>query len=206
MKFLICFCAFFVAISANASVVEDFDSLALKCAPSVAVDTMKAIVKTESDFNPLALAVVGENRVKQPKTLQEAVLFVSNYVSQKRRFSVGLSQINSSNFQMLNMTAEELFDPCKNLKAASIILGKCYKSMKSDDIAKNLADALSCYYSGNAKTGFEHGYVSRVIANADEKVTVPSIKKFLKNDESSINEEVLIHTNSGSPKKSLLIF
>lgn len=208
MKFLGCFCLFFVAIAAQASLVEDFDALAYKCAPNVSPDTLRAIVTTESSFNPLSIAVVGENRVKQPKTLQEAVLFVSNYVNEKRRVSVGLAQINSSNFKMLNMSAEELFDPCNNLKAASIILSKCYKRMKSDDVSKNLADAISCYYSGNAKTGYEQGYVDRVIANAKAEITVPSIKNLLnKNVSVSVAEEHLIKSNSNKQnKQSLLIF
>lgn len=51
---------------------ESFNSLALRCAPNIAVDALKALVKTESGFNPYAIGVVGSNEL-QPKNLQEAV-------------------------------------------------------------------------------------------------------------------------------------
>ena len=41
--------------SANA---ESFDDLAGRCAPNVSLDTLKALIKTESSFNPYAIAVV----------------------------------------------------------------------------------------------------------------------------------------------------
>ena len=155
---------------------ESFDELAEKCAPSVSPDTLNAIVRTESGFNPLAIAVVG-GKVRQPETLQEAVFIATELATKNRSFSVGLAQINSANFHALGVTAEELFDPCTNLEAASVILGKCYERMSAEgkDPARALSDALSCYYSGNASTGYEHGYVDRVIANAPP-VRIPSIR------------------------------
>ncbi len=166
--------ALFVALPDAAVSAEDFDLLAEKCAPSVAADTLKALVKTESGFNPFAIGVVGDS-VRQPQSLQEAVFTVTKLVAAEKSFSVGLAQINSANFAALGLTAEQLFDPCTNLKAAAVILGKCYEKGALKDEARALADALSCYYSGNEKTGYEHGYVDRVIANAPPP-SVPSIR------------------------------
>ena len=158
---------------------ESFNSLALRCAPNIAVDTLRALVKTESGFNPYAIGVVGSKGL-QPKNLQEAVFYVSELVAKKRSFSVGLGQINEANFASLGVTAEQLFEPCTNLKATAKILSKCYARMmkKGQGEAQALADALSCYYSGNDKVGYQHGYVSRVAKNSKsyvENISVPSI-------------------------------
>lgn len=152
--------------------LEDLDDLIARCAPSVSADTVKAIVKTESGFNPLAIGVVGGS-VRQPQNLQEAVFTVTQLVTQQKSFSVGLGQINSANFEALGVTAEELFEPCANLKAMSSILTQCYAKQQGKGQAQALGDALSCYYSGNEKTGYEHGYVDKVAANAPP--VVPSV-------------------------------
>lgn len=168
--------AVLLAFTTAASCAENFEDLAKRCAPSVSVDTLSAIVRTESGFNSLAIGVVG-GKINQPETLQEAVFYATKLASKNKSFSVGLAQINSGNFESLGVTAEELFDPCTNLNAAAKILESCYLRMSSDDKseAKTLADTISCYYSGNAKTGYEHGYVDRVIANAPE-LHIPSIR------------------------------
>jgi type IV secretion system protein VirB1 len=46
------------------------------------------------------------------------------------------------------------------------VLGECLASRaaKAEQVA--LREALSCYYSGNAVTGFRHGYVQRVVRAA----------------------------------------
>ncbi|EGG50647.1 conserved domain protein, partial [Parasutterella excrementihominis YIT 11859] len=54
------------------SQADDFGELAKRCAPSVAEDTLRAIVKTESGFNPYAIGVV-KGKVKQPKAYHEAM-------------------------------------------------------------------------------------------------------------------------------------
>lgn len=192
---------------------ESFDELAEKCAPSVSPDTLNAIVRTESGFNPLAIAVVG-GKVRQPETLQEAVFIATELATKQKSFSVGLAQINSQNFQALGVTAEELFDPCTNLKAASVILGKCYERMSREDRdpARALSDALSCYYSGNAVTGHEHGYVDRVISNAPP-VRVPSIRLLTDGNKGAAEsrsgaaeESSLISQGTQGAKRRALIF
>jgi type IV secretion system protein VirB1 len=63
----------------------DFNALSLECAPWVAPRTMAAIVKTESQFNPLAININGGARLeRQPASKKEAVvtakwLIANNY-------------------------------------------------------------------------------------------------------------------------------
>ena len=159
--------------SANA---ESFDDLAGRCAPNVSLDTLKALIKTESSFNPYAIAVV-KGSVKQPSTLSEALLTVNKLDKAGKNYSVGLGQINVSNFKRLGKTAEDLFDPCENLKATQKILQECYirSSKQNQSEGKNLADALSCYYSGNFTTGYKENYVQTVAKNAQVSSKIPSI-------------------------------
>lgn len=194
---------------AFATEANEFADLAKKCAPAVSVDTLSAIVRTESGFNPFAIGVVG-GAVKQPTTLQDAVLIATKLATEKRVFSVGLAQINSANFSMLNTTAEKLFDPCENLKAAQIILTKCYARMSAENKseAQTLADAISCYYSGNATTGYKHGYVARVIANAPT-VRIPSISLLTGAnipEQQHSESNSLISSGADSPQRGSLIF
>ena len=197
----------FLALAATSVCASEFEELAEKCAPSVSVDTLSAIVRTESGFNPLAIGVVG-GKIKQPETLQEAVFYATKLASKNKSFSVGLAQINSGNFEALGVTAEELFDPCTNLSAAEKILESCYLRMSSDDKseAQILSDAISCYYSGNAKTGYEHGYVERVISNAPP-LQIPSIRLLTGSRTTAslqVKEPPLIISGASNSKGSLV--
>lgn len=170
------------SLSVDAQSFDEFDALADKCAPDVSKDTLQALIKTESSMNPLAIAVVG-GKVKQPSTLSDALALVRELESQGSNYSLGLGQINVKNFNRLGVTAEDMFEPCKNLQAAQHILKECFvKAQKEDKTeGKQLGDALSCYYSGNEQTGYK-GYVQQVVSNADKYVSVkiPSIKEVKK--------------------------
>jgi type IV secretion system protein VirB1 len=64
------------------------------------------------------------------------------------------------------MTLETAFEPCNNLRSMQSLLVECFdRASKSAASQAALRRALSCYYSGNFKTGFEHGYVRRVVAS-----------------------------------------
>lgn len=181
---------------------ESFKELALRCAPSVAPDTLAALIKTESGFNQFAIGVVG-NSIRQPQNLQDAILIVTRLMAEKKNFSVGLGQVNQANFSSLGLTAEELFEPCTNLKATAKILGKCYVRMskKGQGEAQALSDALSCYYSGNDVTGYKHGYVQRVTQNSiNQTVKVPSIS--LLTDLSTQNSQISASVKSTEVKKA----
>lgn len=170
------------SLSVDAQSFDEFDALADKCAPDVSKDTLQALIKTESSMNPLAIAVVG-GKVKHPTSLKDALNLVKELEKNGSNFSLGLGQINKKNFNRLGVTAEEMFEPCKNLQAAQLILKECFlKAQKEDKTeGKQLGDALSCYYSGNEQTGYK-GYVQQVVSNADKyaSVKIPSIQSVKK--------------------------
>ena len=146
------------------------------CAPNVAFDTMSAIIAVESSGNQNAIAVVnGARQPKQPKNSAQALKIINYLNSANANFSVGLAQINKTNFTKFKVSAESLLDPCLNLKIAEKILQDCY--VRTGDIDKT----LSCYYSGNPYRGFKKdfrntSYIERIYAKSSA-IKVPSLKK-----------------------------
>ncbi|EIH2775790.1 lytic transglycosylase domain-containing protein [Escherichia coli] len=131
-------------------------TLISQCAPGVSPETMRAIIMTESGGNPYAIANVTDGGSKYFTTEEEAVNHAKKLTTDKKNFSAGLGQINSRNFQNLNLTNESVFSPCANIRAAAAVLKTCWDKYdtKGGDQQKILRDAMSCYYSGNNKRGY----------------------------------------------------
>lgn len=141
-----------------------------QCAPLVHEDTMVGIVKTESNFNPYAIAEIiklkGKTQVVShlPKSKEEAEQIINRLQKENKNYSVGLAQINKTNFDRFGVNAYSLLDYCNNLRVSQKILQECYFKYR------NVDKMLSCYYSGNPLVGFyeENGgssYVSKVHNN-----------------------------------------
>ncbi|MFG6432080.1 lytic transglycosylase domain-containing protein [Roseateles sp. LYH14W] len=144
-------------------------SLALACAPAIHTGTATALVYVESSLNPWAIGVVGGQLNRQPRSKAEALATARALQTAGWNFSVGLGQINVRNFARLHLTLESAFDPCTNLAAMQEILADCFDRAGAPGNRSRqsaLRRALSCYYSGNFATGFEHGYVQRVVRAA----------------------------------------
>jgi type IV secretion system protein VirB1 len=121
-------------------------------------EILAAIVRVESANNPFAIGVVGNRLSRQPKNLDEAIATVRDLESRGHNYSVGIAQVNRSNFAKYGLNkAEHAFDVCANLEAGSKILKECFSRTNGD-----WGKAFSCYYSGNFVTGYKHGYVQKV--------------------------------------------
>lgn len=144
-----------------------------KCYPNVSPTTMYAIIKTESNFNPLALNLnsSGKHLKYQAKNLKQATAWAEYLEKLGYNFDVGLGQINIKNIHKYGYHAKDLFEPCLNLKLAAYILQQNYTKAKSgaNNSGSALYMAISAYNTGNYHTGFTNGYVSRVIKNAPPK-------------------------------------
>lgn len=147
---------------------SSFETLALQCAPHVDTQTLAAVVRVESGYNPYAIGVVGAHLERQPRTYAEAVATAHALVEQGFDFSMGLGQVNIRNLAKYGESIETIFDPCRNLRASGAILQHCFvRSLsQNQDPQGALRNAFSCYYSGNFSTGYRLGYVARVIAGA----------------------------------------
>lgn len=162
-----------------------FNQLAAQCAPTVHVATLQALARTESRFNPYAIGVVG-GTVAQPQTLEDAIATAKALHKSGKNFSMGLAQINKYNLPRFDLSYETVFDPCRNLQTGAQILSDCFDRAGSANAQVALQKALSCYYSGNFRTGFtqdfkgQSSYVKRVqlaaAQNSDnQKLRIPAI-------------------------------
>ncbi len=135
----------------------------LMSCPNLAVprDVMHHVVRVESSYNPYAIGVVGGRLVRQPRTLAEAVSTARMLEQRGYNFSLGLAQVNRYNLSKYGLNSyEHAFQPCANLVAGSQILRECYGRSGGD-----WGKSFSCYYSGDFRTGFRHGYVQKVYAS-----------------------------------------
>ncbi len=142
----------------------DYTALLASCAPLVAPSTAHAVIKVESGGNPYAIGVIGARLQRQPQNRAEAIATAKALAAAGWNFDLGLGQINKANLPRLGMSIEGAFDVCTNLKAMQTILSDCYtRATKGADQQTALLKAFSCYNSGNFRTGFERGYVNRVL-------------------------------------------
>ncbi|MBY3003609.1 type IV secretion system lytic transglycosylase VirB1 [Rhizobium leguminosarum] len=150
---------------------HEFDRLARDCAPSVDPTTLAAIAKVESGFDPLAAHdnTTGESLHWDDQT--QARRGVKDRLDAQHSIDVGLMQINSKNFPVLNLTIENALQPCKSLAAAAYLLKSRYAG-GDNDAARQLAlrKAISAYNTGDLQSGFANGYVQKVEAAAREIV------------------------------------
>jgi type IV secretion system protein VirB1 len=145
--------------------VFDYALLVHQCAPEIQQNTLAHVVQVESSYNPYAIGVVGAHLERQPHSLTEAIA-TSQWLDRNGfNFSVGLVQVNKTNFSKYGLSIESAFEPCKNLQAAAAILKDCYLRAYQVHPVEQIAlrDAFSCYYSGNFTTGYKAGYVLSVI-------------------------------------------
>lgn len=185
------------------SQADDFGELAKRCAPEVSEDTLRALVRTESSFNPYAIGIVGGGS-KQPKAFHEAMAIIAQLELEGKNYSVGLAQINKKNFSKLGINASGALDACTNLKAASKILSDCYQRAQNRSGSNSLHDALSCYYSGNFQTGYRHGYVDKVRANAGISTLTAPVVPSIREAETQQKESSTLVAKGDKPSTGLI--
>ncbi|HDX1078652.1 TPA: lytic transglycosylase domain-containing protein [Pasteurella multocida] len=193
-------------------------SLFAQCAADVAPETLHTLIGVESSRNPYAIAVVydkntpNENRLhfKQPDTEEEALNVITALEAPPqyhKSYSVGLMQVNSTNFKQYGITKENMFNACKNITAGAGIFKACYAEAKNNNPAKSeqelLRIASSCYYSGNEKRGFKKeangtSYVDRINATVARNYKVPAIKPLSEATASQKQAEPLEVTQASS--------
>ena len=147
----------------------DFIAMAQQCAPSIAVETMAAVVSHESRHNPFAIGINGGTRIsRQPANKAEAVETAKALLKLSISIDLGLAQINSANLGKLSLSLDEAFEPCANLRAAEKVLRWCYDPAAQRFGAGQVAlqAALSCYNTGGYERGLANGYVQSIYRTA----------------------------------------
>lgn len=142
-------------------------TLASQCAPTVAPETVLAIIQTESSGEQFALNVNGGRQPARQTNAADAAATARRYVAAGYSVDLGLGQINSRNMRWLGLTWETVFDPCTNVAALARVLTTNYNSVKAGrDPQTALRVALSMYNTGSQTRGFRNGYVAKVVGNA----------------------------------------
>ena len=142
-------------------------ALASQCAPSVAPETVLAIVQTESRGQPFALNVNGGRQPARQSNAADAAAIAQRYVAAGYSVDLGLGQINSRNMRWLGLTWETVFDPCTNIASMGQVLTANYNAARPGrDPQSALRVALSMYNTGSQTRGFHNGYVAKVVGNA----------------------------------------
>lgn len=142
-------------------------ALAAQCAPPIAPQTLLAVVRVESGFDPLAIGINGQHRLElHPRSLEEATSTARRFIDQGESIDLGLGQINSRNLAALGLTIRDAFDPCRNLAAAGQVLAADYHRLAPapGQEQKALRASLSLYNTGDPARGVRNGYVSKVMA------------------------------------------
>jgi type IV secretion system protein VirB1 len=142
-------------------------ALASQCAPSVAPETVLAIIQTESSGEPFALNVNGGRQPARQYNAADAAATAQRYVAAGYSVDLGLGQINSRNMRWLGLTWDTVFDPCTNVAALARVLTTNYNAVSAGrDPQTALRVALSMYNTGSQTRGFRNGYVAKVLRNA----------------------------------------
>tara|TARA_R110001599_G_scaffold144606_1_gene326313 strand:- start:1540 stop:2205 length:666 start_codon:yes stop_codon:yes gene_type:complete len=142
-------------------------ALASQCAPSVAPQTVLAIIQTESSGEPFALNVNGGRQPARQNNAGNAAATARRFVASGYSVDLGLGQINSRNMRWLGLTWETVFDPCTNVAALARVLTTNYNAVSAGrDPQTALRVALSMYNTGSQTRGFRNGYVAKVVGNA----------------------------------------
>ncbi|MFN8770210.1 MAG: lytic transglycosylase domain-containing protein [Neisseriaceae bacterium] len=152
-----------------ATLVFDLNQVINKCSYQVAPSTMYAIVKTESHGNPLAININGKVKLKyQPHTFKQAVKWVDYLELHGYNIDIGIAQVNIKNAHRFGFKAHDMLKPCHNLMVASVILRNNYIGALSNSTTQKeaLQKAISAYNTGNYRSGFNNGYVAKVVLNA----------------------------------------
>jgi type IV secretion system protein VirB1 len=136
-----------------------------QCAPMVDQQLMMRVISIESSHNPYAIGIVNARLRRQPQNLNEAKATAQFLENAGYNYSVGLAQINRSNFSRFKLNFENVFDACTNLNAGGQILRECINRASAQGYQADITHkALSCYYSGQLNSAVGTQYANKVLA------------------------------------------
>jgi type IV secretion system protein VirB1 len=128
----------------------------LACAPNVAPATLEAIVRVESNGDPIAINVNHlASAHPRANTTQEVVAIARQFIAAGYNVDLGLMQINSRNLPALGYTLEDAFDPCRNIAGGAAILTSFYGSavLRFGEGQAALQASLRAYNTGSFYRG-----------------------------------------------------
>jgi type IV secretion system protein VirB1 len=148
----------------------EFAGLAARCAPTVAVQTLRAVALTESGLDPWALHDNTTGISESQPSFEAALAEALSWLDRGDSVDIGLMQINSTNLVALGMTARTALDACASLAGGAAVLQAAYGEgggATPADQQVALLLALSRYNTGSPFRGILNGYVRRVMASVE---------------------------------------
>jgi type IV secretion system protein VirB1 len=170
--------SFFAPGASRAGSVSEgkFAGLAARCAPTVAVQTLRAVALTESGLDPWALHDNTTSVSARPATFEAALLTAQSWLDRGDSIDIGLMQINSANLAALGMTAQTALDACVSLAGGAAVLQAAYGGGSTPaDQQVALLLALSRYNTGSPLRGIMNGYARRVMASVEGGSASPMV-------------------------------
>ncbi|WP_017162355.1 lytic transglycosylase domain-containing protein, partial [Xanthomonas phaseoli] len=109
-----------------------------------------------------------------PSDAADAAKLARQMIAKGYSVDLGLMQVNSRNLGWLGYTVEEMFEPCKNIRAGAEVLRRAYyQAIRTHGEGQPaLRVALSLYNTGDMQRGFRNGYVARYFTTAPAMPTV----------------------------------
>jgi type IV secretion system protein VirB1 len=150
------------------------------CAPNAGRRTMAAIVRVESDGNPLAMHDNNLNKTFVPKDVNQGVVWANELLALHHSVDLGISQVNSFNLPRLHLSVRDAFDACTNVHAGATILASDYRAAALQFGAGQFAlrRAIGAYNTGSLYAGST--YIHRILeaagVDADEGFPVPDLE------------------------------
>lgn len=188
-------------------------ALFFQCAPDVSPVTLNALIGVESEGKPYVVANVTDNTSHYFDNKEKATSFLNKLSSQNKRYSAGLMQIYSGNFQAYGLTNESVFDHCTNIKAGAAILKDCYvrATKETEEPQEAIRKAVSCYYSNNFTRGFKQeadgkSYVQRIESKVNKDFAVPEIKVGSGEQKNSTPDKNVVYSNQETHKNVWDVF
>lgn len=172
----------------------DIASLFTACSIIISQPLLEAIVSTESRGNPYTVNINSDNfgqKSYQFENKSDAVIFSKDLIQQGYSLDLGLGQINSKNLKGLQLSVEEVFDPCTNLSALQSIFLRGYDKEVDQRLTREQKEiaALSRYNTGHPTRGIENGYVYNVLAAKLIKINLaPILENFASQQDSNSSD------------------
>jgi type IV secretion system protein VirB1 len=143
--------------------LRDFGRLATRCAPRVALSTLAAIARTESDFQPLMIHDNTTGITSLAASRGSAIQIAQTSLQAGHSLDLGIMQINSANLGPYGLTLSAAFTACRSMAVGAAILYSAYSGGDThQEQQAALRAAVSRYNTGNVEDGFVNGYVRKV--------------------------------------------
>ena len=150
--------------------MASFMDTASSCAPMVDALPLAAIVRLESDFDPLAIRVHSAAQMpRPPETKEAAVSAAQQLLAQGAEFTVGLGGLSVAVGRAHGLGLDEMFNACRNLAVTGTLFADYLRVSEKGGSEGALGAAFARYFGqGDEEAGYLAGYDQRALAAMSE--------------------------------------